>query len=109
MTFADCAGLIVEVLGQLLAGGLSRSGQPLKGSLVVFVENVAGNERRLREVRLRRPGGVREILIVTGTEPRAPVLTEEPYWQHFVQLLSFAREHTVASIWSCLAAHGAVS
>jgi homoserine O-succinyltransferase/O-acetyltransferase len=47
-------------------------------------------------------------LIVTGTEPRAPVLTEEPYWQHFVELLSFAREHTVASIWSCLAAHGAV-
>jgi len=49
-----------------------------------------------------------DALIVTGTEPRAAVLTEEPYWQHFVQLLSFAREHTVASIWSCLAAHGAV-
>jgi homoserine O-succinyltransferase/O-acetyltransferase len=49
-----------------------------------------------------------DALIVTGTEPRAPVLTEEPYWQHLVELLSFAREHTVASIWSCLAAHGAV-
>lgn len=49
-----------------------------------------------------------DALIVTGTEPRASVLTEEPYWQHFVELLSFAREHTVASIWSCLAAHGAV-
>jgi homoserine O-succinyltransferase/O-acetyltransferase len=48
-----------------------------------------------------------DALIVTGTEPRAAVLTEEPYWQHFVRLLSFAREHTVASIWSCLAAHGA--
>jgi homoserine O-succinyltransferase/O-acetyltransferase len=47
-------------------------------------------------------------LIVTGTEPRAAALTEEPYWQHFLQLLGFAREHTVASIWSCLAAHGAV-
>lgn len=47
-------------------------------------------------------------LIVTGTEPRAPVLTEEPYWQRFVELLNFAREHIVASIWSCLAAHGAV-
>jgi homoserine O-succinyltransferase len=47
-------------------------------------------------------------LIVTGTEPRAPVLTGEPYWQRFVELLSFAREHMVASIWSCLAAHGAV-
>ena len=47
-------------------------------------------------------------LIVTGTEPRAAILREEPYWQSFVELLSFAREHIVASIWSCLAAHGAV-
>src|SRR5215470_18405288 len=53
-------------------------------------------------------GAPLDALIVTGTEPRAAVLTEEPYWQHFVQLLSFARQHTVASIWSCLAAHGAV-
>jgi homoserine O-succinyltransferase/O-acetyltransferase len=53
-------------------------------------------------------GSPLDALIVTGTEPRAAVLPEEPYWQHFVQLLGFAREHTVASIWSCLAAHGAV-
>jgi homoserine O-succinyltransferase/O-acetyltransferase len=52
--------------------------------------------------------GALDALIVTGTEPRAPVLTEEPYWQRFVDLLAFAREHTVASVWSCLAAHGAV-
>ena len=49
-----------------------------------------------------------DALIVTGTEPRAPVLSEEPYWQSLVELLAFAREHTVASIWSCLAAHAAV-
>jgi len=47
-----------------------------------------------------------DALIVTGTEPRAPTLTAEPYWQRFVELLAFAREHTIASIWSCLAAHG---
>jgi homoserine O-succinyltransferase len=52
--------------------------------------------------------GAPDALIVTGTEPRAPRLTEEPYWQRFVDLLAFAREHTVASIWSCLAAHAAV-
>jgi homoserine O-succinyltransferase/O-acetyltransferase len=52
--------------------------------------------------------GPLDALIVTGTEPRAPVLTEEPYWPSFVELLSFAREHTVASIWSCLAAHAVV-
>jgi homoserine O-succinyltransferase/O-acetyltransferase len=49
-----------------------------------------------------------DALIVTGTEPRAPLLTDEPYWARFVELLSFARQHTVASVWSCLAAHAAV-
>ena len=49
-----------------------------------------------------------DALIVTGTEPRAPALRDEPYWQRFVQLLDFAREHTASSIWSCLAAHAAV-
>jgi homoserine O-succinyltransferase len=49
-----------------------------------------------------------DALIVTGTEPRMPHLTEEPYWQRFVQLLGWAQAHTVASIWSCLAAHAVV-
>jgi homoserine O-succinyltransferase len=49
-----------------------------------------------------------DALIVTGTEPRAPALRMEPYWQRFVELLAFARENTVASIWSCLAAHAVV-
>src|SRR5262249_15703147 len=49
-----------------------------------------------------------DALIVTGTEPRAPLLTEEPYWAHFVRLLTFARQHTVPTVCSCLAAHGAV-
>ena len=52
--------------------------------------------------------GPLDALIVTGTEPRAPVLTQEPYWQRFVDLLAFARERTAASVWSCLAAHAAV-
>ena len=49
-----------------------------------------------------------DAVIVTGTEPRAAVLTEEPYWAAFVELLDFARAHARASIWSCLAAHAAV-
>lgn len=52
--------------------------------------------------------GPLDALIVTGTEPRAAVLTEEPYWQSFVELLAFAQRHTVTSIWSCLAAHATV-
>ena len=49
-----------------------------------------------------------DALIVTGTEPRAAYLTQEPYWQRTVDLLAFAQEHLRTSIWSCLAAHAAV-
>jgi homoserine O-succinyltransferase/O-acetyltransferase len=46
-----------------------------------------------------------DALIVTGTEPRAALLTDEPYWAEFVRLVDWARSHTFATIWSCLAAH----
>ena len=49
-----------------------------------------------------------DALIVTGTEPRTPHLREEPYWRSFVELLTWAQRHTVASVWSCLAAHATV-
>lgn len=48
-----------------------------------------------------------DALIVTGMEPRAPALEDEPYWGRMVQLLEWAKRHTVSSIWSCLAAHAA--
>jgi homoserine O-succinyltransferase len=47
-------------------------------------------------------------LIVTGTEPRAPALADEPYWSTLAKLINWAEEHTVSTIWSCLAAHAAV-
>jgi len=47
-------------------------------------------------------------LIVTGTEPRAPNLRDEPYWQSLARLLEWAEHHTRSSIWSCLAAHAAL-
>jgi homoserine O-succinyltransferase/O-acetyltransferase len=46
-------------------------------------------------------------LIVTGMEPLAASLEEEPYWDPMVQLLEWAQTHTASSIWSCLAAHAA--
>ena len=48
-----------------------------------------------------------DALIVTGTEPIAPQLREEPYWPRLAALLDFAANNTIASIWSCLAAHAA--
>ena len=49
-----------------------------------------------------------DALIVTGTEPVAPLLSDEPYWERFRELLSWAQANTTSSIWSCLAAHAAV-
>lgn len=49
-----------------------------------------------------------DALVVTGTEPIAARLRDEPYWPRLAALLDFAEELTTASIWSCLAAHAAV-
>ena len=49
-----------------------------------------------------------DALIVTGTEPRAPRLDQEPYWPDMARLVDHAARHTVSTLWSCLAAHAAV-
>lgn len=47
-------------------------------------------------------------LIVTGKEPITANLSDEPFWQSFVEVLEWACEKTCSTIWSCLAAHAAV-
>ncbi len=47
-------------------------------------------------------------LIVTGTEPRAANLKDEPYWATLAKLVDWARQNTISTVWSCLAAHAAV-
>ena len=47
-------------------------------------------------------------LIVTGTEPRTPVLQDEPYWDSLTLLVDWAEENTTSTVWSCLAAHAVV-
>ena len=47
-------------------------------------------------------------LIVTGAEPRAASLIDEPYWDTLTRLVDWARDNTASTIWSCLAAHAAV-
>jgi homoserine O-succinyltransferase len=49
-----------------------------------------------------------DALIVTGTEPRAAALVDEPYWPAMAELIDWAEHHTISTIWSCLAAHAAV-
>ena len=47
-------------------------------------------------------------IIVTGAEPRAARLTEEPYWTALAQVMDWAKENTISSLYSCLAVHAAV-
>jgi homoserine O-succinyltransferase/O-acetyltransferase len=47
-------------------------------------------------------------LIVTGAEPNAATLPEEPFWQELTGIIGWAETNTRSTIWSCLAAHAAV-
>src|ERR1700731_3305980 len=47
-------------------------------------------------------------LIVTGAEPNAATLPEEPFWQELTDIIDWAKTNTRSTIWSCLAAHAAV-
>src|SRR6516225_596578 len=47
-------------------------------------------------------------LIVTGAEPVAPDLDQEPYWRDLTDIIDWAKTNTRSAIWSCLAAHAAV-
>jgi homoserine O-succinyltransferase/O-acetyltransferase len=47
-------------------------------------------------------------LIVTGTEPQAADLRDEPYWGSLTRLLEWAEQSTHSTILSCLAAHAGI-
>jgi homoserine O-succinyltransferase len=47
-------------------------------------------------------------LIVTGAEPRAANVKDEPYWGSLAKLVDWAEDRTHSTVWSCLAAHAAV-
>jgi homoserine O-succinyltransferase len=46
-----------------------------------------------------------DALVVTGAEPSAADLRDEPFWQELSFVLEWAAENTVSSLLSCLAAH----
>lgn len=49
-----------------------------------------------------------DALIVTGAEPNAATLPEEPFWGELTAVVDWAEANTRSTIWSCLAAHAAV-
>jgi homoserine O-succinyltransferase/O-acetyltransferase len=81
----------------------------------LFVIPEVARARKTRQALVPRYRDVAELwdtqldgLIVTGTEPRAEKLSDEPYWPAMTHLVDWARENTHSAIWSCLAAHAAV-
>jgi homoserine O-succinyltransferase len=72
----------------------------------------AAEARRAMAATYRPARGLRasnqDGLIVTGAEPRAPTLPEEPYWRELIGLFDWARSRTHSTLFSCLASHGAV-
>jgi homoserine O-succinyltransferase/O-acetyltransferase len=52
--------------------------------------------------------GELDALIITGAQPRAARLDEEPYWEELIELIEWAKDHTASTILSCLAAHAGV-
>jgi homoserine O-succinyltransferase len=49
-----------------------------------------------------------DLLIVTGSEPLAPSIEDEPYWGDLRDLLMWGREKVASMLLSCLAAHAAL-
>src|SRR4051812_33108200 len=47
-------------------------------------------------------------LIVTGTEPLAAHLNDEPFWGSLTRVLDWAADHTHSTVLSCLAAHAGI-
>jgi homoserine O-succinyltransferase len=56
----------------------------------------------------RLPAAGIDGLIVTGAEPQAVRLDDEPYWRSLTRVVDWSRDAEIPTIWSCLAAHAAV-
>jgi homoserine O-succinyltransferase/O-acetyltransferase len=49
-----------------------------------------------------------DLLIVTGSEPLAPSIEDEPYWDDLRDLLTWGQGNVASMLLSCLAAHAAL-
>lgn len=92
---AASAGMVVE-LKLFSAPGIQRSAAA-RAHIARYYEDFG-------DLQADPPDGI----IVTGTEPIAKSLREEPYWPSLAWLVDWADDCAVPSIWSCLAAHAAV-
>lgn len=54
------------------------------------------------------PSAGLDALIVTGAEPQADDMRDEPYWPALARLVDWAQTGAISTLFSCLAAHAAV-
>lgn len=54
------------------------------------------------------PGAGLDALVITGAEPLAPRLQDEPFFGPLSDVIAWAEENTVSTLLSCLASHAAV-
>jgi homoserine O-succinyltransferase len=122
----DSDPIVIGLVNNMPDAALQRTEQQFLELLLVASHNIAVQWRRfyVPEVprgeagRLHLAQSYNDIealwksrldgLIVTGTEPHTPVLSDEPYWPTLTKLIDWAEDNTISTIWSCLAAHAAV-
>jgi homoserine O-succinyltransferase/O-acetyltransferase len=97
--------------GELLAAAARNRPLDLRFYALPEIPRSAAGRAHIRR-RYRAVGALWEDrvdgLIVTGAEPGAPTLAQEPYWPSLARLVDWAEENTISTVWSCLAAHAAV-
>jgi homoserine O-succinyltransferase len=105
--FADTERQFVELLERASQGGPLLVDRYLVESVpraASVLQGPAAAYRRLHGIYATRP----DAIIVTGTEPVAPTVAEEPLWGPLTELFTWATGHTSSLLCSCLAAHTAV-
>lgn len=91
-----------EQFMQLLATAADERGMPIR--LFVVENDPSRAEETLHELQQLQP----DAIIVTGDEPRRKSMLDEPIWPALARLVDWATDHTIGTVWSCMAAHAAV-
>ena len=100
---------------QLLEDAAKVAGESLRVQLSLFaLPNVPHSDEGKRRIASHYLS-IKELwntsldgLIVTGAEPLAANLKDEPYWLDLSRLVDWAEHNTSSAVWSCLAAHAAM-
>jgi homoserine O-succinyltransferase len=105
----------LEATEQQFANLLEAAAGAQKIRLRLFALPEIARGKAARERILRHYSDIKKLLrvpvdglIVTGAEPCAVDLKDEPYWRSLIEVLRWAEANAVPTIWSCLAAHAVV-